>query len=228
MEKLCSTWKGVFFPLPISLSWFVQLWKKLTLLIPPVRCNFAHSGGTFETQPQASQESLLSNGFFPLKKISNGFPSHKSDSIQVWKIPTWWKMKYLWNNTKTLKCERSIKEIWNKVIEETEKDNTIIWQQIWHSASSSQACFFENDMFSRGKICVRKLSFWKCLTLCILYFHICILWYLSTSPDTHCSILFLSFEQKIWLFIFCSSPIGTFIKACINSNSTSFVVSTFP
>ena len=96
-----------------------------------------------------------------------------------------------------------------------------------HSASSSQACFFVNDMFSRGKICVRKLSFWKCLTLCILYFHICILWYLSTSPDTHCSILFLSFEQKIWLFIFCSSPIGTFIKA-INSNSTSFVVSTFP
>ena len=35
--------------------------------------------------------------------------------------------------------------------------------------------------------------------------HICILWYLSTSPASHCSVL--SFEQKIWLFIFCSSQI---------------------
>ena len=83
---------------------------------------------------------------------------------------------------------------------------------------------FPGVKFVLGKLVLENV--WLC-TLCILYFHICILWYLSTSPDTHCSILFLSFEQKIWLFIFCSSPIGTFIKA-INSNSTSFVVSTFP
>ena len=132
------TGKVFFLTLSSILSWFVQSWKKCTMLrslgIPKkLNKNWEHPGKTTQypflvcsimeevdivDSPSALQlwpfmwhfwNSATSKSgkppikwFFPLKKISNGFPSHKSDSIQVWKIPTWWKMKYLWNNTKTL------------------------------------------------------------------------------------------------------------------------------
>ena len=74
-KKICSTCKRAFFAPPISLSWFVQLWKKLTLLIPlvwqlyPFRWhfwNFSHKSGN----P-------------PIKWVS---PPHKYDFIEIRKI----------------------------------------------------------------------------------------------------------------------------------------------